>query len=68
MINLEKIKPSFEEIDNINETQVKINKLKNKKRKLIDNSQAVLIGLDKITAKSSKISVKLNEVKKIRST
>ena len=64
LINLEKIKPSFEEIDNINETQVKINKLKNKKRKLTDNSQAVLIGLDKITAKSSKISVKLNESKK----
>ena len=65
LINLEKIRPSFEEIDNINETQVKINKLKNKKRKLTDNSQAVLIGLDKITAKSSKISVKLNESKKV---
>ena len=64
LINLEKIKPSFEEIDNKNETKVKINKLKNKKNILKENSKAVLIGLDKITAKSSKISVKLNESKK----
>tara|TARA_Y100001958_G_C20709912_1_gene212011 strand:- start:68 stop:466 length:399 start_codon:yes stop_codon:yes gene_type:complete len=62
---LEKIKPSFEEEDVKTENQITTNSIKKKKRnKLIENSQATLIGLDKITAKSSEILVKLNEPKK----
>ena len=39
--------------------------LKEKKNtKNLKSSQAILIGLDKITAKSSEIAVKLNEIKK----
>ena len=64
LINLDKIKPSFEapeaDEENINESK----KLKNKE-KLNPNSasHAVLIGLDKITAKSSKIFININEKK-----
>ncbi len=62
---MEKIKPSFEEEDVKTENQITTNSIKKKKRnKLIENSQATLIGLDKITAKSSEILVKLNEPKK----
>ena len=65
LINLEKIKPSFEEQEIINENLSPeknfIGKKKDKKRK---PSQAILIGLDKITAKSSEISITLNETKK----
>ena len=64
LINLEKIKPSFEEEDAKNENQTTTSNLKNKKKESIENSHAILIGLDKITAKSSKILVKLNESKK----
>ncbi len=65
LINLEKIKPSFEEseekIDNINDNK---NLLKKKKIKQTPKfSHAVLIGLDKITAKSSEIIINLDEKK-----
>ena len=56
LINLEKIKPSFEDIEEKNENLNKINNLKNKSA-LNNSSQfphATLIGLDKITAKSKK--------------
>ena len=66
LVNIEEIKPSFEEssdeLDKISPAQ----SLKEKKK--IDNlsklSHAVLIGLDKITAKSSEMIVNLNETKK----
>ena len=65
LINLNEIKPSFEEvdekIDSLNES--KIIKEKNKNLEILDSSHAILIGLDKITAKSTKIKVKLDEVK-----
>ena len=64
LINLEKIKPSFEVLDNDNEI-LKNNKNLKKKKKLntsIKSSHAILIGLDKITAKSSKFKVNLEEV------
>tara|TARA_Y100001958_G_C21235415_1_gene561713 strand:+ start:2339 stop:2851 length:513 start_codon:yes stop_codon:yes gene_type:complete len=66
LINLEKLKPSFEEVDEKNENIVSGKKLKQKKSSdnIKNNSHAILIGLDKITAKSSKISVNLDEVKK----
>ena len=66
LINLEKLKPSFEETDVDIENIVNNKTIKNKD--INDNTQnkfnAVLIGLDKITAKSSQIFVKLNEPKK----
>jgi hypothetical protein len=65
LINLDKIKPSFEELNEENE---KLSNNENIKRKKNSNnftksSHAVLIGLDKITAKSSKLIVNLEEVK-----
>ena len=66
LINLEKLKPSFEEIETDNENILHNKQIKNKIN--TNNTQikynAVLIGLDKITAKSSKIFVKFNESKK----
>ena len=65
LFNIEKIKPSFEEFDKETEN-ISINQnLKEKKNtSKLNSSQAVLIGLDKITAKSSQLVVKLNESKK----
>ncbi len=64
LINIEKIKPSFEELVDENENSLPNQKLKEKKISNLKSSQAILIGLDKITAKSSKFEVKLNEIKK----
>ena len=66
LINLEKIKPSFETPNEKNEEEnieqgIKVKKKINKSPK---SSHAVLIGLDKITAKSRKIIVKLDEATK----
>lgn len=64
LINLEKIKPSFEESGEKNEKITSIQKLKNKKKsERTSPSHAIIIGLDKITAKSKEIFVKLNEIK-----
>ena len=66
LINLSEIKPSFEELEEVNENLLSNQKLKEKKK--FDNNStsfhAVLIGLDKITAKSSQLKINLNEVKK----
>ena len=70
LINLDQIQPSFEEIETENEKNVKTNsnQLKKKNNNLsTSKSQVTLIGLDKITAKSSKIFVKVNEIKKFGS-
>ena len=65
LINLEKIKPSFEETDEKNDFDFKNNKIKVKKNgPLNSSSSATLIGLDKITAKSTKIVINLEEAKK----
>ncbi len=66
LINLDKIKPSFEELEQDSENLIIKKNLKEKKRlnSNIKNSHAVLIGLDKITAKSSKILINLEEIKK----
>ena len=63
LINLDKIKPSFEELEQDSENLIIKKNLKEKKRlnSNIKNSHAVLIGLDKITAKSSKILINLEE-------
>ena len=66
LINLEKIKPSFEEPNEENENS-KINRNLKEKKKITNfttSSHAVLIGLDKITAKSSELIINLDEVKK----
>jgi hypothetical protein len=65
LINVEKITPSFEEIIEENENIYSNQSLKEKKTStLLKSSQAILIGLDKITAKSSKLIINLNESKK----
>ena len=62
LINVEKIIPSFEEPVEENEN-ISINQnLKEKKKSTeLKSSQATLIGLDKITAKSSQLIINLNE-------
>ena len=64
LLNIEEIKPSFEESEAESEnisTNKKIKERKNEKNLM--SSQAVMIGLDKITAKSSEFIVNLNESK-----
>ena len=64
LINIEKIKPSFEELIEENEVNILSQNLKEKKNvKNLKSSQAILIGLDKITAKSSELLMNLNESK-----
>jgi len=64
LINIDDIKPSFEELDEKNENINSMQSLKEKKNvKKLKSSQAILIGLDKITAKSSELVVNLNENK-----
>ena len=65
LINIEKIKPSFESLEEENENSSLNKDLKTKKKEItLESSQAILIGLDKITAKSSELIVNLNESKK----
>ena len=62
LINIEKIKPSFEELVEENEKIPLSQNIKEKKNiKNLRSSQVILIGLDKITAKSSQLVVNLNE-------
>jgi len=64
LINVEEIIPSFEELEEENESISSSQNLKEKKTTIpIIASQAILIGLDKITAKTSKLIVNLDEVK-----
>ena len=65
LINIDKIKPSFEDLDEKNQLIDSNEALKEKKKETdLKSSQALLIGLDKITAKSSEIVINLNERKK----
>ncbi len=66
LINLNELKPSFEELEDNNESNISMNDIKIKKEKIdkLKLPHAVLIGLDKITAKSIKIEVNFNESKK----
>ena len=70
LVNLENLKPSYEDINNENENltedtnnNFKI-KHKNKKQNLNDNIIVNIMGLDKITAKTTRINLKLGEKKK----
>ena len=66
LINLEEIKPSFEEFDEDKETNSNNLNFKSKKNNSnLQPSQATLIWLDKITAKSSEVIIDLNKSKKI---
>ena len=65
LLNLNEIEPSFDDTDLSEIESTSTKNLKNKLNKNKTNSSKVtLIGLDKITAKSSKILVNLNEEKK----
>ena len=65
LINVDDIKPSFEEPSEENENISSNENLKEKKNfNNLKSSQAILIGLDKITAKSSEFIINLNESKK----
>ena len=65
LINLNKIKPSFENLNEGNEILTTGQNIKEKKKldRTLKTSHAVLVGLDKITAKSSKLVVNLDEAK-----
>ena len=65
LINVEKIQPSYEEFSEENDNISSDQNLKEKKNNIsLKSSQAVLIGLDKITAKSAELVVNLNESRK----
>ena len=64
LLNVDKIKPSFEEFNDEKENITSNKILREKKFKNLNSSQAILVGLDKITAKSSELVVNLNERKK----
>ena len=65
LINVDEIKPSFENLEDKNENISSTKKLKERtKDNDLKSSQAILIGLDKITAKTSRFVVNLNENKK----
>ena len=66
LINLDDIKPSFEDLgDERDSLTIKQNIKEKQKSKIpLKSSHAILIGLDKITAKSSELVVNLDEVKK----
>ncbi len=66
LLNLDNIKPSFEEPDKSNESMITEKNIKKKKKrnKIYSSSHAILMGLDKITAKSSEIIINLEESKK----
>jgi len=66
LINLNELKPSFEEIEEINNniTSKEIIQNKRKSEPNNKNSSAKFIGLDKITAKTTEIIINLGEKKK----
>ena len=64
LISIDNIKPSYEESEEKNDSANSKEILKEKKiNKRLKSSQAIIIGLDKITAKSSELIVNLNENK-----
>ena len=66
LINLNELKPSFDELDATNNNKIENNIIKNKKKSSPSSnfSSAKFIGLDKITAKTSEITINLGETKK----
>lgn len=65
LINLNNIKPSFEELDEgVDNKYLKKNFKEKNQKKLNASKKVILIGLDKITAKSTELMVELNKSKK----
>ncbi len=66
LLNLDELKPSYEEVDDEKNTSTTNQFILSKKKKSQNSSSpsAKFIGLDKITAKTTEIFVNLNEVKK----
>ena len=65
LINVDKIKPSFENLDEKIDSVTSDKKLKEKRNNdNLKSSQAILIGLDKITAKSTELVIDINKTKK----
>ena len=66
LINLEELELSFEEVETLDSNDVTKSKLKEKKGKSLNQSISVVkvMGLDKITAKTSLINIKIGETKK----
>ena len=65
LLTVDEIKPSFEELIEEKESTSFTKNLKEKKGTSgLKPSQAILIGLDKITAKSSELIINLNESKR----
>jgi hypothetical protein len=66
LINLNELKPSFEEVEDLSNDTTNNEVIKNKKKISPKNnlSSAKFIGLDKITAKTSEIVINLGETKK----
>ena len=68
LINLENLEPSYEEIDtqSVNDDNYQSNNLKLKKNQKNETKlpSVNLLGLDKITAKTSSINIKIGEIKK----
>jgi hypothetical protein len=66
LINLDELKPSFEDVEDSNNNSNGNIVIKKRKKLILNNnlSSARLIGLDKITAKTSKIIINLGETKK----
>ncbi len=68
LINLEELKPSYEDVEN-DDLEVKndqTNQIKKKNKKISKNrSKSVnILGLDKITAKTTEINIKLGQTEK----
>tara|TARA_B000000441_G_C21541478_1_gene231906 strand:- start:16 stop:303 length:288 start_codon:yes stop_codon:yes gene_type:complete len=63
LLNLEELKPSFEEVENddINNQSTHESRLKKKEKKIPSskNKSVNMLGLDKITAKTSEINIKI---------
>ena len=53
LINVDDIKPSFEELDNNEDNSSTLNLKEKKSEKVLNSSQVILIGVDKITANST---------------
>ncbi len=68
LLNLEKLKPSYEEVENDDSKDQSTNKISLKKKdikNLKSNKKSInMLGLDKITAKTSEINIEIGKTKK----
>ena len=66
LLNIDKIKPSYEEQEDTSDDLITKKNIKIKKKNFFKSSSAhaIIIGLDKITAKSSEFIVHIDETKK----